>query len=292
MAPKKKARPRLLSSTRPRNIKPTPSLSAHATRTLVRSHHTLRKQLSCALAQGDDSKAESIKYEIEAAGGLRKYQEASIQGQSAERGGDTSKVLMQWLSEVKGLEPVRNASGKKFRMLEVGALRTDNTCSRNGAFEMKRIDLHSQHSDIEEQDFMELPFPTTEDLDQEGFDIVSLSLVVNFVGDPAQRGEMLKRVEGFLRPCSHDGDEMREFFPALFLVLPAPCVTNSRYLDEEKLKSILEILGYTMAKRKLSSKLVYYLWRYEGSVTKNAKVFKKEEVRSGGSRNNFAIVLR
>ena len=258
----------------------------------MRSHHTLRKQLSCALAQGDNFKAESIKYEIEAAGGLRKYQEASIQGQSAERGGDTSKVLMQWLSEVKGLEPVRNASGKKFRMLEIGALRTDNTCSRNGAFEMKRIDLHSQRSDIEEQDFMELPFPTTEDLDQEGFDIVSLSLVVNFVGDPAQRGEMLKRVEGFLRPCSHDGDEMSEFFPALFLVLPAPCVTNSRYLDEEKLKSILEILGYTMAKRKLSSKLVYYLWRYEGSVTKNSKVFKKEEIRSGRSRNNFAIVLR
>ena len=291
MAPKKKARPRLLSSTRPRKIKPTPSLSSHATRSLVRSHHTLRKQLSCALAQGDDFKAKSIKYEIEAAGGLRKYQEASIQGQSAERGGDTSKVLMQWLSEVKGLEPVRNASGKKFRMLEVGALRTDNTCSKNGAFEMKRIDLHSQHSDIEEQDFMELPFPTTEGLDEEGFDIVSLSLVVNFVGDPAQRGEMLKRVKGFLRPCSRDGDEMREFFPALFLVLPAPCVTNSRYLDEEKLKSILEILGYTMAKRKLSSKLVYYLWRYEGSVTENAKVFKKEEIRSGRSRNNFAIVL-
>ncbi|KAK3169543.1 hypothetical protein OEA41_008927 [Lepraria neglecta] len=292
MALKKKARPRLLSSTRPRNIKPTPSLSSHATRTLVRSHHTLRKQLSCALAQGDDFKAESIKYEIEAAGGLRKYQEASIQGQSAERGGDTSKVLLQWLLEVKGLELVRNASGKKFRMLEVGALRTDNTCSRNGAFEMKRIDLHSQHSDIEEQDFMELPFPATEDLDQEGFDIVSLSLVVNFVGDPAQRGEMLKRVEGFLRPCSRDGDEMSEFFPTLFLVLPAPCVTNSRYLDEEKLKSILEILGYTMAKRKLSSKLVYYLWRYEGSVKKNSKVFKKEEIRSGRSRNNFAIVLR
>ena len=189
------------------------------------------------------------------------------------------------------MEPVRNANGKKFRMLEVGALRTDNTCSKNGAFEMKRIDLHSQHSDIEEQDFMDLPFPTTEDLDEEGFDIVSLSLVVNFVGDPAQRGEMLKRVKGFLRPCSRDGDEMREFFPALFLVLPAPCVTNSRYLDEEKLKSILEILGYTMAKRKLSSKLVYYLWRYEGSVTENAKVFKKEEIRSGRSRNNFAIVL-
>lgn len=292
MAPKKKARPRLLSSTRPRNIKPTPSLSSHATRTFVRSHHTLRKQLSSALAQGDDFKAESIKYEIEAAGGLRKYQEASIQGQSAERGGDTSKVLMQWLSEVKGLEPVRNASGKKFRMLEVGALRTDNTCSRNGAFEMKRIDLHSQHSDIEEQDFMELPFPTAEDLDQEGFDIVSLSLVVNFVGDPAQRGEMLKRVEDFLRPCSRDGDEMSELFPALFLVLPAPCVTNSRYLDEEKLKSILETLGYTTAKRKLSSKLVYYLWKYEGLVTKNAKVFKKERIRSGRSRNNFAIVLR
>ena len=292
MAPKKKSRTRLLSSTRHRSVKPTASLSSNATRSLVRTHHTLRKQLSSAVARGDCSEAESIKTRIEAAGGLRKYQEASIQGQSAERGGDTSKILVQWLSEVKSQEIVRGRSSGKLRMLEVGALRTDNVCSKSGIFEMRRIDLHSQRPDIEEQDFMEIPLPTIEDLHEKGFDIVSLSLVVNFVGDPAQRGEMLKRVATLLRPQANDGGETEEIFPGLFMVLPAPCVMNSRYLDEGRLEDMMQSLGYTQAKRKLSSKLIYYLWRWEGPVSGAARTFKKEEIRSGKLRNNFAIVLR
>ena len=173
-------------------------------------------------------------------------------------------------------------------MLEVGALRIDNACSRSGLFEMERIDLHSQHPAIREQNFMEMQACAAEDLGQEGFDIVSLSLVVNFVGDPAGRGEMLSRVANFLRPCPGHKDG---HFPSLFLVLPASCVTNSRYLDEETLDAIMESLGYKRAKRKLSSKLVYYLWKYEAGKAGRSMVFNKEEIRSGKSRNNFAIVL-
>ena len=173
-------------------------------------------------------------------------------------------------------------------MLEVGALRLDNACSRSGLFEMERIDLHSQHPEIQEQNFMERPTCAVEALDQEGFDIVSLSLVVNFVGDPVERGEMLRRIARFLRPypAAKDG-----IFPSLFLVLPAPCVINSRYLDEERLDAIMESLGYKRAKRKLSSKLIYYLWKYEAGKVGRSEVFNKLEVKSGKSRNNFAIVL-
>ena len=291
MASKKRSRPRLLSSTRSSNVTPRPSLSSKTTRALVRTHHTLRKQLSTALAQGDDRKAESLKAEIEASGGLRKYQEASIIGQSAERGGDTSKVLMEWLLEIVSAASLVEAH-YKLRMLEVGALKTDNACSRSGLFEMKRIDLHSQHPDIEQQDFMKMQLPKPENLCEQGYDLVSLSLVVNFVGDPTQRGDMLKRVGSFLRPYTGGRDELAECSPALFLVLPAPCVINSRYLDEGRLESIMESVGYKRAKRKLSSKLVYYLWKYEGRNNDMARVFKKEQLRSGSSRNNFAIVLQ
>ena len=291
MALKKKSRPRLLSSTRPRNVTPRPSLSSKATRALVRTHHTLRKQLSNALAQGDDRDAERLKAEIEASGGLRKYQEASIIGQSAERGGDTSKVLMEWLLGITSSASLVEAH-YKLRMLEVGALKTDNACSRSGLFEMQRIDLHSQHPDIEQQDFMQMQLPKPENLCEQGYDLVSLSLVVNFVGDPTQRGDMLKRVGSFLRPYTGGRDELAECAPALFLVLPAPCVTNSRYLDEERLESIMESIGFKRAKRKLSSKLVYYLWRYQPRNNGMARVFKKEQLRSGSSRNNFAIVLQ
>ena len=291
MASKKRSRPRLLSSTRPSNVTARPSLSSKTTRALVRSHHTLRKQLSTALAQGDETKAERLKAEIEASGGLRKYQEASMIGQSAERGGDTSKVLMEWLWGItSGANLVE--THYKLRMLEVGALKTDNACSRSGLFEMKRIDLHSQHPDIEQQDFMQMELPRPENLCEQGYDLVSLSLVVNFVGDPMQRGDMLKRVGSFLRPYTDARGKLAECAPALFLVLPAPCVTNSRYLDEKRLESIMESIGYRRAKEKLSSKLVYYLWRYQRRDSGMAKVFKKEQLRSGNSRNNFAIVLQ
>ena len=288
MVSKKHRRPRLPSSTRSHNIKPAPTLSSCTTRSVVRSHHTLRKRLSAALSKGATSDAQAIQAEIDALGGLLKYQEASLQGQSAQRGGDTSKVLMEWLIEGEREDNVPLGSGRSLRMLEVGALRPDNACSRSGLFEMERIDLHSRHTMIREQNFMERPTCALEDLDQKGFDIVSLSLVVNFVGDPVERGEMLRRVASFLRPYPGHKEGT---FPSLFLVLPAPCVTNSRYLDEEKLDAIMASLGYKRMKRKLSSKLVYYLWKYEAGKVGMSKVFKKQGTRSGKSRNNFAIVV-
>ena len=288
MAAKTKRRPRLLSSTRPRNVKPAPTLSSRTTRSVVRSYHALHKQHSAALSKGRTSEAQAIEAKIDELGGLAKYQEASIQGQSAQRGGDTSKVLIEWLAEGEGEEKTSVRSERLLRMLEVGALRLDNACSRSGLFEMERIDLQSQHPAIKEQNFMERPTCACEKIDQEGFDIVSLSLVVNFVGDPVERGEMLKRVASFFRPYSNHEEGI---FPGLFLVLPAPCVSNSRYLNEERLEAIMGSLGYKRAKRKLSSKLVYYLWKYEAGEAVKSQVFNKAEIRFGRSRNNFAIVL-
>ena len=284
----KKRRPRLLSSTRPRNIRPAPTLSSRTTRSFVRSYHTLNKQYSAAISKGHTREAQSVQAKIDASGGLPKYQEASAQGQSAQRGGDTSKVLMEWLTKGEGDDKVSVKSARPLRMLEVGALRPDNACSRSGLFEMERIDLHSQHSLIKEQNFMERPICAIEVLEQEGFDIVSLSLVMNFVGDAGERGEMLRRVASFLRPYS--GRKVGAF-PSLFLVLPAPCVTNSRYLDEERLEAIMESLRYKRVKRRMSSKLVYYLWTYETGKAVRSQAFNKSEIRSGKSRNNFAIVL-
>ncbi|CAF9915609.1 MAG: hypothetical protein ALECFALPRED_010257 [Alectoria fallacina] len=288
MVAKKQRRPQLLSSSRPRKIKPAP-LSSRTTRSLIRSHHTLRKQLSAASSKGDTGEAQAIQAKIDGFGGLLKYQEASIQGQSATRGGDTSRVLVEWLTRGEGKDKISVRSGGQLRMLEVGALRPDNACSRSKLFEMERIDLHSQHPDIKQQDFLERPLYAAGDVNQETFDIVSLSLVLNFVGDPVQRGEMLRRVASFLK--SYSGHKVG-LFPGLFLVLPAPCVANSRYLDEERLDAIMKSLGYERVKRKLSSKLVYYLWKYEAGKAERSKVFKKEEIRSGKSRNNFAIVVR
>ena len=280
---RKSQKPKSLSSGRPPVLqKAKASLSAKATRTLIRSHHSLHKALADALKHGDERTAKSIKAQIEEKGGLKSYQQASIQGQSNERGGDTSKFLIEWLPK----DFAKDAG--KLRMLEVGALSTDNVCSRSGLFDVTRIDLNSQGSGILQQDFMERPLPVS---DNDKFDIISLSLVLNYVPDAPGRGEMLRRTCKFLlsEPSSTLTEAQRDFFPSLFLVLPAPCIANSRYMDEPLLAEILRSLGYVLVKRKLTSKLIYYLWRLETVVQK--KHFHKREVNPGKARNNFCILM-
>jgi 25S rRNA (adenine2142-N1)-methyltransferase len=285
---KKRVKLKSLSQGRPRTVKPVSSLSSKATRTLIRKHHTLEKQRAKALADGDEAKAAAIAKQIELHGGLESYQHASLIGQSNDRGGDSSKILMEWFAPILPALKEHAASGQPIRMLEVGALSVTNACSKSHLFEMERIDLRSQAEGIKEEDFMERPLPRD---DKDQFDIISLSLVLNYVPDAIGRGKMLERTLKFLKARQYLEGGLRDFLPSLYLVLPAPCVTNSRYMDESKLEAIMESLGYVRVKRKLSNKLVYYLWRAVAPVPKRTTAFKKVEIRSGKNRNNFAIVL-
>ncbi|TVY65734.1 25S rRNA adenine-N(1) methyltransferase [Lachnellula suecica] len=285
---KKKTKLKSLSASRPHTVIPARSISSKATRTLIRSHHTLEKQRAKALTDGDGAKAETLRKQIEAQGGLENYQRASLLGQSNDRGGDSSRVLVEWLAPVLPMLKEQTANGQPVRMLEVGALSVTNACSKSRLFNMERIDLNSQAEGITQQDFMERPLP----LDgREQFDIISLSLVLNYVPDAMGKGEMLLRVLKFLDAKKYP-EGLKGYFASVFLVLPAPCVTNSRYMDEGKMEAIMVALGFVMVKKKLSTKLVYYLWRLEAATTKRSLGFKKEELRSGKTRNNFSIVLK
>lgn len=287
----KKSRLKLksLSQGRPPTVKPLRSLSSKATRTLIRSHHTLQKQRAKAVADGDEAKAAAIAQQIKECGGLESYQHASLIGQSNDRGGDSSRILMEWLAPLVPALKDFAANGRRMRMLEVGALSTTNACSKSGLFEMERIDLNSQADGIKKQDFMERPLARDA---KKKFDIISLSLVLNYVPDASGRGDMLLRTLEFLKSPDYPEMSLQEFFPGLYLVLPAPCVANSRYLDESKLEMIMESLGYVIVKKKLSNKLVYYLWRLVSKSTERRTAFKKVEIRSGKDRNNFSIVLK
>ena len=285
---KKRTKLKSLSQGRPPAAKPTRSISSKATRTLIRTHHTLEKQKAKALANGDTAMVAALQHQIESQGGIESYQRASLLGQANDRGGDSSKILMEWLEPVLRDLKEEVTKGRPVRMLEVGALSIVNACSRNRLFEVERIDLNSQAEGIKQQDFMERPLPRD---GKEQFDIISLSLVLNYVPDAVTRGEMLLRTLEFLQMREHP-EALRGFFPSLFLVLPAPCVTNSRYLDEGRLEAVMESIGYVKTEKKLSNKLIYYLWRMESPTTKRTVGFKKEQVRSGKTRNNFAIVLK
>ena len=274
---KRKIRP--ISINRPPLSKTSKHLSSKATRGLIRRHHNLSKAYTQAVKAGKDGDAARIDQQISEQGGLRSYQLASTIGQSRSRGGDSSKVLVQWLHPV-----IPDAANDyRIRVLEVGALSTNNACSKVPSVDVTRIDLHSQKPGIISQDFMQMPAPDKED---DSFDVISLSLVMNYVPDPEGRGDMLKKVPLFLSTHSSNPD----FFPCVFLVLPAACICNSRYMGKDHLVALMRSIGLILKQWKLTSKLMYSLWVRSESPSKQK--FPKKQLRSGASRNNFSIVLR
>lgn len=289
-----KKRQKVLSHGRPPVSKPKERMTSLRSRTIIRTHHRLQKEQAIALKKGDVKQAASIAKAIEENGGIEVYQAASKQGQSKDRGGDSSQLLVDWLRDAKVLKEERKENketsprtSSMLRCLEVGSLSTKNVISKYpDQVEMTRIDLNSQGAGIEKQDFMKRPIPSSPD---NGFDILSLSLVLNYVPDPIGRGEMLKRISQFLRHTSTAEKSLETVLPTLFLVLPLPCVENSRYLDEQLLLAIMTSLGFSLTKSKKTTKLCYYLFAL--TTTSNRVKFPKRKVRDGPAMNNFCVVV-
>jgi len=223
--------------------------------------------------------------EIEKRGGLKVYQAASIKGQDNKRGGDTSKKMVTWIKESK-IWSSDSSKGKPMA-LEIGSLSSKNCISTCKLFEkVIRIDLNSQEPvKIQKQDFFDRPLPKS---DKDKFDLISCSLVVNFVSKPKTRGEMLAKATQFLK----EPDTAFNQKPLLFFVIPLPCVTNSRYCNKEIIDTIFENLGFECVNYYTSNKLAYWLLEWHGSKAINLEFeSKKKEIQSGSKRNNFCIVL-
>lgn len=179
------------------------------TRTIIRRFHVLIKrqtQLQQLFKDGNtvknnrdltSAKAElaDIEHEIEELGGLAAYQRMSTIGQGKDRGGGSEKVLIGWLRGLGFPEEVERKN-TKLRLLEVGALKPDNYTSCQAWTDVTPIDLHSQHPSILEQDFL-LMDPEEH---REKWGAISLSLVLNFVPDAKDRGQMLRLAHNMLHP--------------------------------------------------------------------------------------------
>ncbi|KOS16646.1 25S rRNA adenine-N(1) methyltransferase [Escovopsis weberi] len=272
-----------LKAGRPPLAKSSRTMSRKASRTLINKHHQLEKQRVQALKDGDKQSEARLASELADLGGLDLYQKASLQGQSSDRGGDTSRVLLEWLPMAR-----LRSEKQSFAMLEVGALSTRNACSTSGVFKVEHIDLNSQEPGIQQQNFMERPLPRD---GSQLFDIISLSLVLNFVPDAAVRGEMLRRTLAFLRPAPDGGPAGDTLFPCLFLVLPRSCVDNSRYFSDQRLEDIMTVLGFEKTRAKKTQKLDYSLWRRARPESPRSPTIPKQEINPGRTRNNFVITL-
>ncbi|CAE6424867.1 unnamed protein product [Rhizoctonia solani] len=295
-------------------VKPLDSAKPKSTRTLIRRFHVLIKRRAALQKQksktGTETSSlrtelEEIDAEIESMGGLEAYQNMSAIGQGKDRGGGSETVLVGWMREL-GMDQ----SGGKVRLLEVGALKHDNYGSCESWVACSPIDLRSRHPEIREQDFLKLDVGENEGK----WDVVSLSLVVNFVPDSKDRGKMLSIAHDILRPPSPSvnggllflvlptpsHDILRPPSPSvngglLFLVLPTPCVANSRYMTPEHLVSVCARLGFTLIRDrcKSSGKVAYWLFtRSDKQATRASTDFTKKTVlREGSDRNNFSILL-
>ncbi|TFY83216.1 hypothetical protein EWM64_g797 [Hericium alpestre] len=276
-----KARKRKAAVTQqPSANEPTTSSTPRSSRTLIRRFHVLLKQqsqLQHELPTSSNSETlAAIATEIEELGGLSAYQQMSSIGQGSDRGGGSEKVFVGWLKEL-GWDDV--AHGKKHRLLEVGALKPDNYAPYSAWLDVQPIDLRSRHPSIIEQDFLLMDAEEH----REKWDLISLSLVVNFVADAKDRGRMLRLAHTMLRA---EG--------LLFLALPLPCVSNSRYTTPEHLTALMAAIGFIQLRErwKPGGKMAYWLYRKTvPEANQDADCFLKKNVLRQGNRNNFCILL-
>lgn len=155
------------------------------------------------------------------------YQRASLYGNKRF---DSSKWLLQNLDKIALPCPVR--------LLDVGALRP--VYSHHSWIDAFYIDLHPKHPAVQRADFLEY---------DGSFGIVCLSLVINFVGCPKKRFQMICRARRVLT-----------FEPGvLFIVLPKAVLMNSRRMTTVHFESILNFVGFTVLQCHHSSKLSFYL---------------------------------
>eukprot|EP00123_Amoebidium_parasiticum_P021475 comp68058_c0_seq1/m.48061 comp68058_c0_seq1/g.48061 ORF comp68058_c0_seq1/g.48061 comp68058_c0_seq1/m.48061 type:complete len:303 (-) comp68058_c0_seq1:411-1319(-) len=246
---------------------------------IISEYHTIVKKIEATKADGELGKKEKeaivkeLEGELEEMGGLERYQRASQRGEKLHAGFNTATWVVDTLREL-GMLKRSKEEGRKIRLLDIGAL-GENYAKEKAWIECTAIDINSQHPFVKEIDFFEFPLKETR------FDVVSLSLVVNFVGDVRKRGEMIKRAREHLT----EGGFM-------FLILPLPCVVNSRYMNEELLLKIATHVGYKLVKSKQSKKLAFYCFsKVEETGDSTGIAFPKRVVNKGPDRNNFTIVL-
>ncbi|EST06194.1 25S rRNA (adenine(2142)-N(1))-methyltransferase, Bmt2 [Kalmanozyma brasiliensis GHG001] len=250
----------------------------------IAKFHTLLKQLEQAKTSEEK---DVIQEGLDSLGGLAQYQAWSLTGSAKAGQTPTSKWCIEALNSV--YEHSRDLP--KFRILDVGAI-TGTAYTKYRWIDATSIDLHPQGEHVEKYSFFDYPLPTKE---EDRFNMVALSLVVNFVGDVRKRGEMLRHVHKYLK-------EDAEGF--CFLVLPLSCLTNSRYMNQSHLRSILDSLGFEVLKQSDSARLSRWLLKRKPLDERRAAkkdehatdewdgtVFKKRDINPGQDRNNFAIVV-
>jgi 25S rRNA (adenine2142-N1)-methyltransferase len=210
---------------------------------------------------------------------LEVYQEFSKIGEE-KRGFNSA----QWIVKQLKAHEISGKEGRSLRLLDVGAL-GENYATCRAWIDTIAIDLHSCHPVVQKVCKVTLQCSSSQidffDVEEKAdFDIVCLSLVINFVESPSRRGEMLVKTTQLLCPDGH-----------VFIVLPLACVENSRYFNVKMFQEMLQALGFVIRKEHSSPKLYFVMAQMGGGPQEYDGRFPKKLVREGKTRNNFHIAL-
>lgn len=79
----------------------------------------------------------------------------------------------------------------------------------------------------------------------------------------------------------------------LFIVLPLPCVVNSRYTTTESFKRLVTSLGFKLEQEqwRRGGKLAYWLFRWDSVMGDVSEFKKKLIINDGANRNNFTMLV-
>jgi 25S rRNA (adenine2142-N1)-methyltransferase len=287
------------------------------TQKTISEYHTLLKQkeqkqreLELNYSVEKEQELADMEQKVNAIG-IDAYQKASLRSCEKGRGG-CGRFLVECIQKFE-FDVEKRKNKKPVLLLDVGAI-TGEEYLKYSFLKVTSIDLQTQSPLVIKCDFFDFPLPLTpsfpmealprnsdttlhipnpachqdacsdtesEDViprPQEAFDILCLSLVLNFVPHPLKRGEMLIRAHEMLRD---DG--------WLYIVLPLPCVSNSRYLDETHLLHMMNSIGFQLVVSKNTRKLSYFVFKKSGPYL--PQKYKKTEIHAGKKRNNFCILL-
>lgn len=155
----------------------------------ISTFHTLQKRLAQAKINGDISLQQELQKEMDDMGGLTMYQQMSKRGEKVHKDYNTATWISQQLTDFKNNET-------KLKLLDVGAL---NFNYPQKWIDCTSIDLNSQLSSrVLKKDFFKIEEDEDETL-KGPYDVICLSLVINFVGLPKLRGDMLKQCRRYVR---------------------------------------------------------------------------------------------
>lgn len=310
-----------MSKKKKRPLAPPPLKSLKRARQVTSAFHSATRQLDDAIARGDSQAAATAREAVEAVGGREAYQAASAAATGRHK--VASRFVWSHLTRLGFREKKTSAKEKEKqlpRLLEIGAINTQ--LLQTPWLQVRSVDLRAPPSSASSSSGVASPndkkrkrieaidFFDTSKLPQENsFNVVVCSMVLNCLTTPGQRGEMLRGIRRHLRFEEEEGDgddeeEEEESAAAVeaeearreskrglaFIMLPRRCVEASRACDWSRFERCMARagLGEVLA-RKASAKVAFWLVRATAIPSPSSSSHSASASDDGDEENSALI---